>query len=147
MYTYPKVGTTLFRKVLFVAVLVETCACSPRDACYPGRARHLTPLYVPVSPCAWSARCKPCPMALVPDSTVHCSRLQAGNLDLSSSDHAQGPCVGFIYIQQQRPKNKNEPVLCCKQLLAGMYFSSMHPVLTAAQSTTITEALQSKGQK
>ena len=37
-------------------------------------ARHLIPLYVPVSPCAGSATCKPCPMALVPDSTVHCSR-------------------------------------------------------------------------
>ena len=35
----------------------------------------------------------------VPDSTVHCSRPPARNLDLSSSDHAQGPWVGFIYIQ------------------------------------------------
>ena len=27
VYTYPTIGTTLFRKVLFVAVLVETRAC------------------------------------------------------------------------------------------------------------------------
>ena len=38
-------------------------------------------------------------MALVPDSTVHCSRPPARNIDLSSSDHAQGPWVGFIYIE------------------------------------------------
>ena len=81
-----------------VAVLVETRACCPRDACYPGCARHLTPLYVPVSPWARSATCKPCPMVLVPDSTVHCSRPPARNLDLSSSDHALGPWVGFMYI-------------------------------------------------
>ena len=37
-------------------------------------AHRLTPFYVPVSPCARSATCKPCPMALVPDSTDHCSR-------------------------------------------------------------------------
>ena len=57
------------------------------------------PLYVPESPYARSATCKPCPMALVPDSTVHCSGPPTRNLDLSLSDHAQGPCVGFIYIQ------------------------------------------------
>ena len=62
-----------------------------------GCARHLTPLYVPVSLCTRSATCKPCPMALVPDSTVHCSRPPARNLDLSWSDHALGPWVGFIY--------------------------------------------------
>ena len=99
VYMYPTIGTSLFRKVLFVAVLVETRACRPRDAYYPVCARHLTPLYVPVSPCALSATCKPCPMALLADSTVHCSRPPARNLDLSSSDHSQGPCVGFIYIQ------------------------------------------------
>ena len=98
-YTYPTVGTTLFRKTLFVAVLVETRACRPRDACYPGCARHLSPLYVPVSPCAPSATCKLCPMALNPDSIVDCPRPPGRNLDLSSSGHAQGPCVGFIYIQ------------------------------------------------
>ena len=48
---------------------------------------------------ARSAKCKPCPMALVPDSTVHCSRPPARNLDLWSSDHALGPWVGFIYIK------------------------------------------------
>ena len=52
-----------------------------------------------MSPWARSATCKPCPMALVPDSTVCCSRPPARNLDLSSSDHAQGPWVGIIYIQ------------------------------------------------
>ena len=56
------------------------------------------PRSVPVSPCARSATCKPCPVALVPDSTVHGSRPPAHNLDLSSSDHAQGPWVGFICI-------------------------------------------------
>ena len=60
VYMYPTIGTSLFRKVLFVAVLVETRACRPRDACYPRCARHLTPLYVPVSRCARSATCKPC---------------------------------------------------------------------------------------
>ena len=61
-------------KNFFVAVLVETRACCPRDACYPRCAWHLTPFYVPVSTCARSATCNACPMALVPDSTVHCSR-------------------------------------------------------------------------
>ena len=73
-----------------------------------GCARHLTPLYVPVSLCTRSATCKPCPMALVPDSTVHCSRPPARNLDLSWNDHAQGPCVGFIYIQLSN-LSKNGP--------------------------------------
>ena len=67
-----------------------------------------SPLYVPVRPCARSATCKPCPMALVPDSTVHCSRPPARNLDLSWNDHAQGPCVGFIYIQLSN-LSKNGP--------------------------------------
>ena len=85
------------------------CCCSGRDSCmltsrcmlpwlrsapYPA----LRPCE-PCAPCARSATCKPCPMALVPDSTVHCSRPPARNLDLSSSDHAQGPWVAFIYIQ------------------------------------------------
>ena len=56
------------------------------------------PALYPCEPCARSATRKPCPMALVPDSTVHCSRPPARNLDLSSSDHAQGPWVGLIYI-------------------------------------------------
>ena len=43
-----------------------------------------------------------------------------------------------------RPKNKDEHVFRCNLFI---YFSSMHPVSTAAQSTTITEAPQSKGQK
>ena len=38
-------------------------------------------------------------MALVPDSTVDCPRPPGRDLDLSSSGHAQGPCVGFLYIQ------------------------------------------------
>ena len=81
------------------------CYCSGRDSCmltsrcYPGCHRHLTPLYVPVSPCTRSVTCKPCHMALVPDTTVHCSRPPVRNLDLSSSDHSQGPWVGLIYIQ------------------------------------------------
>ena len=82
------------------------CCCTGRDSCMltsrcmlPWLRSALTPLYVPVSPCARSATCKPCPMALVQDSTVHCSRPPARNLDLSSSDHAQGRWVGFIYIQ------------------------------------------------
>ena len=61
---------------------------------YP--ALCLSPLYVPVSPGARSATCKPCPVALVPDSTVDCSRPPSRNLDLSSSEQAQGPWVGFI---------------------------------------------------
>ena len=52
----------------------------------------------PLSPWARSATCKPCPMVLIPDSTVHCSRPPARNLHLSSSDHAVGPWVGFMYI-------------------------------------------------
>ena len=86
------------------------CCCSGRDLCMltsrymlPGCARHLAPLYVPVSPCARSATCKPCPMALVSDGTVHCSR--APGLQLASSIYRRATtlrahvCVGFIYIQ------------------------------------------------
>ena len=91
---------------LFVAVLVETRASSPRDACYHGCARHHTPLYVPVSPCARSATFKPCPTALVPFSTVHCSRHSSCNLDLRSSGHTQGPCVGLIYLQLSQLSSK-----------------------------------------
>ena len=47
-------------------------------------------------------------MALVPDSKVHCSRPPSRNLDLSSSNHAQGPWVGFIYIQLSK-NFKNGP--------------------------------------
>ena len=43
-----------------------------------------------------------------------------------------------------RPKNRDEHVFRCNLFI---YFSSMHPVSTTAQSTTITEASQSKGQK
>ena len=83
------------------------CCCSGRDSCMlTSRCMlpwlHSAP-YPTLCPCeplrARSTTCKPCPMALVPDSTVHCARPPARNLDLSSSDHAQGPWVGFIYIQ------------------------------------------------
>ena len=43
----------------------------------------LPPLYVPVSPVARAARCKPCPVVLVP--TLGCSRPPARNLDLLTS--------------------------------------------------------------
>ena len=43
----------------------------------------LPPFYVPVSPVARAARCKPCPVALVP--TLGCSRPPARNLDLVRS--------------------------------------------------------------
>ena len=52
-----------------------------------------------MSPFARSATCKPCPLALVPDSTDPRSLPPGRNLDLSSSGHTQGPCVGLIYIQ------------------------------------------------
>ena len=92
------------------------CCCSGRDSCML-TSRCMLPWlrsapYPALCPCeplrARSSTCKPCPMALVLDSTVHCSRLPARNLDLSSSDHAldlsssdhaQGPRVAFISIQ------------------------------------------------
>ena len=100
MYTYPKILPMVplcsekFYLFLFWSRLVHADLAMHATGC----ARHLTPLYVPVSLCTRSATCKPCPMALVPDSTVHCSRPPARNLDLSWSDHALGPWVGFIYI-------------------------------------------------
>ena len=93
---------------------------------YPGCARHLTPLYVPVSPCARSATCKPCPMALVLDSTVHCSRPPARNLDLSSSDHAQGPWLGFIYIQVTIEAFKKRPRHASKHTLPRLARSTLN---------------------
>ena len=80
--------------------------CSGRDSCMltsrcmlPWLRSAPYPALCPCEPLGRSATCKPCAMVLVPDSTVHCSRPPARNLDLSSSDHAQGPWVGFIYIQ------------------------------------------------
>ena len=98
--------TTLFRKSFI-------CCCSGRDWCML-TSRCMLPWlrsapYPALCPCealrARSTTCKPCPMALVPDSTVHCSRPPARNLDLSSSDHAQGPWVGFIYKLSKLFKN------------------------------------------
>ena len=43
------------------------------------------------------------------------SRPPARNLNLSPSDHAQGPCVGFIYIQQSK-LFKNGPGMLKKRL-------------------------------
>ena len=40
--------------------------------------------YVPESPCARSATCKPCPTALVPDSSVQCSRPPAAPTTMTS---------------------------------------------------------------
>ena len=66
------------------------CCCSGRDSCMlPSRC---------MLPSLRSPTCKPCPVALVPDSTVGCSRPPARNLDLSSREQAQGPWIGFIYI-------------------------------------------------
>ena len=45
-------------------------------------------------------------MALVPFSTVHCSRHSSCNLDLRSSGHTQGPCVGLIYLQLSQLSSK-----------------------------------------
>ena len=82
------------------------CCCSGRDSfmltspcILPWLRAAPYPALCPCEPLRRSATCKPCPLALVPDSTVHCSRSPARNLDLSSSDHAQGPWVGFTYIQ------------------------------------------------
>ena len=49
--------------------------------------------------------------------------------------------------QQQHLDQKMKRTRTLLQPLAGMCFSNTHPVLTAAQSTTLTEATQSKGQK
>ena len=82
------------------------CCCSGRDSfmltspcILPWLRAAPYPALCPCEPLRRSATCKPCPLALVPDSTVHCSRSPARNLDLSSSDHAQGPWVRFIHIQ------------------------------------------------
>ena len=79
--------------------------CSGLDLCMltsrcmlPSLRSAPYPALCTLSPCARSATCKPCPMVLVPESTVHCSRSPARNPDLLSSDHAQGPWVGFTYI-------------------------------------------------
>ena len=79
--------------------------CSGRDSCMltsrcmlPWLRSAPYPALCPCEPGARSATCKPCPMALVPDRTVPCSRPPGPNLDLASSDYTQGPCVGFTYI-------------------------------------------------
>ena len=109
----------------------------------------LTPLYVPVSPCARSATCKPCPMALVPDSTVHCSRPPACNLDLSSSDHAQGPCVRFIYLQLSK-LFKNGPGMP-KKICVGHFAPSAFPhykhTLSRLARSTLNELQQKLQEK
>ena len=70
------------------------CCCSGRDSCmqasrcmppslHSAPSSKLPPFCVPVSPVARAARCKPCPVALVP--TRGCSRPRAGNHDLVRS--------------------------------------------------------------
>ena len=105
----------LSRKVLFVALLVETRACWLPSRCMllslrSAPSSKLTPLYVPVSPVARSATYKPCPVALVPDSTVGCSQPPARNLDLSSREQAQGPWVGFIYLDRLFAQSRRSPL-------------------------------------
>ena len=93
-------GTTLFRKVLFDAVLVETRACCL--AMYATLATHGTPFQ------DYPALCHCEPRRPLGDmQALSCgarsrqySRLlpPARNLDVSSRKQAQGPWVGFIYI-------------------------------------------------
>ena len=84
-----------------------------------------------MSPWPRSATYKPCPMVLVPDSTVHCSRPPARNLHLSSTDHALGPWVGFMYIYY------HAMLLTCDfcRLIPGTYvhntYSTLKPRLVA----------------
>ena len=98
---YPTHGTTLFRKVfllLFWSRLVHAAVEMHATLVAFGPISKLPPLYVPASPVARAVACKPCPVVLVPDSTVGCSRLPARNLHLSSREQSQGPCVGFKNI-------------------------------------------------
>ena len=65
----------------------------------------------------YTATCKPCPMVLVPDSTVHCSRPPARNLHLSSSDSATcKPCpmvrVPDSTVHCSRPPARNLHISC-----------------------------------
>ena len=60
----------------------------------------LPPLYVPVSPVARAARCKPCPIALVP--TLGYSRPLAGNLDLLRSAPPGRLISGSIFILKSK---------------------------------------------
>ena len=70
------------------------CCCSGRDSCmlpsrcmlpslHPVPSSKLPPFCLPVSPVTRAARCKPCPVALVP--ILGCSRPPARNLDLVRS--------------------------------------------------------------
>ena len=92
-----------------------------------------------MSPCARSATCNPCPMAIVPDSTVHCSRPPARNLDLSSSDHGQDPWVGFIYIQLLYPSFLKTAQACLENGLGHFAPSALphykHTLPRLARST------------
>ena len=50
--------------------------------------------------------------------------------------------------QQQQQQHLDQKIKMNAYFVATfLYFSSVHPVSTAAQSTTITEASQSRGQK
>ena len=89
VYAYHTIGTTVCSEKLYYLLLFWS------RLVHSDLAMHAT-----LAALAWarSATCKPCHMVLVPNSTVHCSRPPARNLDLSSSDHALGPWVEFIYI-------------------------------------------------
>ena len=73
------------------------CCCSGQDSCVLTSRCMLS--WLRSAPYPALCPCKPCLMALFPDSTVHCSRPPARNLDISWCDHAEGPWVGFIYTR------------------------------------------------
>ena len=106
----------------FARIIV--CCCSGRDSCMltsrymlPWLRSAPYPLYVPVSPWARSATCKPCPMELVPHSTVHCSRPPARNLHLSSSESTTCKPCPMVFVPDStvhcsRPPARNLHLSC-----------------------------------
>ena len=106
------------------------------------------PLYVPLSPCARSAKCKPCPMALVPDSTVHCSRPQPRSI---VERPRSGP-MGKVYTYQvyNYPSFLDTAQACLKKGLGRFAPSALphykHNLPRLARSTLI-DLLQNQHEK
>ena len=119
VYTYPTQSVPRCVTKSFI------CCCSGRDTCMLTSRCML--LWLRSAP--YPALCRREPLRPVGDTQAVSygarsrqyspllpgSRPPARNLNLSPSDHAQGPCVGFIYIQQSK-LFKNGPGMLKKRL-------------------------------
>ena len=136
LYISYTIGTTVCYKKFYLLLFWSRHV-------YADLAMHATlaalgtlPRSVPVSPWARSATCKPCPMVLVPDGTVHCSRPRccSGRDSCMLTSRCMLPWLRSAPYPALRPCEPQGPVGDMQAVSYGARSRQYSPLLPASSS-------------